>query len=368
MTTYDDLIGFDYTDPDAWGEFAREQLLPLHTSILRVMGLREHLEAEGAHLAKKARDDLYIRQAILGGVSDSGDYRENSLARVYRELLGIYINPKEWVSLTERGMDAFEKIGCSFEDTEYLRFISDLKSRLEALLLRLGISPQEADEKEAIGLLQDPDALVREVVGILDGAVALTANHCYHTLFTLHTRQIPRKYIVQAYPRLANKLDGVASFLGLEPKFTPEIDDEAVKKDYTVWGHASGKIADALFELNWYVWGFFKKIAYSTSPTKDVLSTLGFEAKNLAEVYYEGADSALKAIGWRCPKYLCGEYAIGFTHYYCDVNGVMCSKGGESFSLLDLLDDLSPALFLGRYFFDKLGKELEIRSVLEWWR
>lgn len=338
------------------------------------MGLREYLKAEGAQLVKKAKDDTYIKQAILGGVSNTGEYGENSLARVYKELLGIYINPKEWVSLTERGLDAFEKVSCSFEDTEYLRFITELRGRLEALLSRLDISPQEVDEKEAIGLLQDPDKLVREIVGILDGAVALTANHCYHTLFTVHTRQITRKYIVQAYPRLAGS--EVASFLELEPKFAPEIEDEAIKRDYTVWGHASGGIADALYGLNRHIWDFFKKMAapYPTPPTKDVLSTLGFEAKDLAKAYYDDVEKALNAIGWKFPDYMHCSYTYSYYNY--DVDGVMLTRvscrstSGSytdevSISLLDLLDALSPALFLGRYFFDRLGEDLRIRSATE---
>ena len=112
MKTCDEVIGFDYTSAGEWRDFVEKQMLPLHKSVSKIIKLREDLEQLlGNNLSDLIKDDISIRQILLGGVDERGEYKPNSLSKLYKEVLGISINPKEWVSLCRHlGPDASEYI------------------------------------------------------------------------------------------------------------------------------------------------------------------------------------------------------------------------------------------------------------------
>jgi hypothetical protein len=204
MNTYDEIIGFDYTSVEEWQKFVKEQILPLHKAISKIIKLRGHLEhLISDDLPNLIKDNTSVRQILLGGVDEKGEYKPNSLAKLFKEILGIAVNPKEWVSLCKQsGIDASEYIKCDFSDTEFLRFIDAIKKDVEKLLSLAEIDNIEISEEDIEEICENPEKIVEELKAICRLLINISANHNYHTFFCLNTSCIPRGYIEQVYTKL----------------------------------------------------------------------------------------------------------------------------------------------------------------------
>jgi len=100
MTTYDEVLGFDYTDEGAWKEFATSEILPLHTAALKITKFSQYLKGKlESSFTDAFLENKGIQKILLGGITPDGEYAENSLARFYKERIGVYIDPHLWVSL-----------------------------------------------------------------------------------------------------------------------------------------------------------------------------------------------------------------------------------------------------------------------------
>jgi len=93
MKTYDGIVEFDYTNIGEWEDFVKKQILPLNKSISKLGGLREYLENQinDDTLPGLIKDDTSIRQILLGGINEKGEYKPNSLAKMYKEMIGVSI-------------------------------------------------------------------------------------------------------------------------------------------------------------------------------------------------------------------------------------------------------------------------------------
>ncbi len=98
MKSYDEIIGFDYTDENEWKGWIREKFIPLHNQLSVILKLRKHLEDILKTNLKEALNRESIKEILLGGITKDGEYAQNSLAKFYKDALGISINPKEWVA------------------------------------------------------------------------------------------------------------------------------------------------------------------------------------------------------------------------------------------------------------------------------
>ncbi|RLI76623.1 hypothetical protein DRP04_12465, partial [Archaeoglobales archaeon] len=357
------VVGFDYTNAEEWRSFVKNQILPLHKSISKIVKLRESLEELLSNdLSDLIRNNINIKRMLLGGVDENGDHKPNSLAKMYREFLGVSINTKEWVSLSKQpGIDAAEYIKCSFTDTPLLQFVKDIKEIVYGLLSLAEVDREEVKDDEIKDLLENPEKIVNELREIYTRLVGISANHSYYTFFTINTRCIPRYYIEQAYPKLKDKFEEVAEFLGLEPKFVPHIKEEKIKRNYTLWGHKEKGFADLLYRLNRAVWNFWNK-------AKNIIEAIA-KVKDLKEEYYERVEKMLIKIQWEFPTYLHIYKFPENYRYFITSEGMIthyiegssrCGSGGKlekPISWFQLLDVLSPAMFLHKV-------EMKIREDL----
>jgi len=355
MRTYDEVVGFDYTNAEEWRSFVKNQILPLHKSISKIVKLRKSIEdllsSDSSDLSDLIRNNTKIRQMLLGGVDENGDYKPNSLARMYREFLGVSINTKEWVSLSKQpGIDAAEYIKCNFADTSFLQFVKEIREIIDRLLSLSEISEEEVKDDEIRDMLENPEKIVNELREIYTRLIDISANHSYYTFFTINTKCIPRYYIERAYPKLKDKFEEVAEFLGLEPKFIPDVKEEEIKRNYTLWGHKENGFADLLYRLNSAVWNFWNK-------AKNIIEAIA-KVRDLKEEYYEKAEKMLIKIQWEFPAYLHiykfpEEYRYfitseGMITHYIEGSSRYGSGGRleKPISWFQLLDVLSPAMFL----------------------
>jgi len=368
MNSYDEIVGFDYTSENEWGNWIREKFLSLHKQISIILKLREYLEKALKTNFKEIFNQKSIKEILLGGVTREGEYAPNSLAKLYKDALGISINPKEWVAYCKAGLDPTENgIECKFENTAFFTFVSEIKELVEETLSKIGEEPEEIEDKEIEEIISFPEKLLEVIRELYKILVSISANHDYHMFFILNTRCIPRFFIENAYPKLKGNFEKVAEILGLEERFVPNVSDERIKKEYTLIGHKENGFADILYRLNRKIW---KKIAGIKT-----FQLAGVTLQDLEKEYHENVKRALEKIGWKKPKYIWISDPPGSQHisgssgpwyYTYYVKGIMITRNHErgwsargyyysdtyecNIPFLKLMNDISPALFLNYYW------------------
>ncbi len=369
MRTYNEVVGFDYTSGEEWQDFVRKQMLPLHKSISKVIKLRERIEQLlGYNLSDLIKNNTSIRKILLGGINEKGEYRPNSLAKIYKEIFGISINPKEWVALGKQpGIDASEYIKCDISDTRFLQFIETIKECVDRLLSLVEVSNPEVDEDEIQEILENPEGIMDELKAIYTHLINISANHSCHTFFILNIRCIPRYYIEQAYPKLKDKFEGLTEFLGLEPKFVPDVKEEEIKRDYTLWGHKENGFASLLYRLNRLIWEHFETPmrGWRENPYsfRNGLQALFQDIPNLKENYIKKVERILG--NWKLENLkLCDEKPVNLhewdVKYYLEISGSLIIRYFNTYSnsyykkvdrrvelpLFEVINKMSPALFV----------------------
>ena len=368
MKNYDEIIGFNYVDENEWINWIREKLLPLYKQLSIILKLREYLENILKTNLREALSKQSIKEILLGGVTEEGEYSANSLAKLYKDALGVSINPKEWVAYCKAGLDPAENgIKCMFEDTFFLAFVNEIKELVERVLFRVGIEPQTIEDREIEEIVDSPEKLLEIIRELYKSIVSISANYDYHMFFILNTRCIPRFFIEKAYPKLKENFEKVSKILELEEKFVPNVSDEKIRINYTLIGHKENGLASILFELNEKIWG---KI-----PRVRIFENVGIVLRDLRTEYYNNAEQALEKIGWKKPDYIKVSDPPGTKHvrgysgpwyYTYYIEGIMikqCREEGYtsrgyyrehtwecSFSFIQLMNDISPALFLNIYY------------------
>ncbi len=377
MKTYDDVVGFDYTNAEEWQNFVKNQILPTYKSVSKIIGLREKLEELFRNnLSDLIRNSTNIKQILLGGVDENGDYKSNSLARIYKEFLGVSINTKEWVSLSKQpGIDAAEYIKCNFTDTPFLQFVKDIKEIVDRLLYLAEIDEEEVKDDEIEDILENPGKIVNELKDIYTRLVGISANHSYYTFFTINTRCIPRYYIEQAYPKLKYKFEKVAEFLGLEPKFIPDIKEGEIKRNYTLWGHKENGFADLLYRLNEIIWRHFSERSFDNPYFFREKLKLLYGIPDLKEKYTEKVERSLGS--WKLDNLtIPNEEPVNFhewdVEYYLEVKNALIVRYYNTYSdryykkidrrielpLFEVMDKMAPALFVGLVNLEVKGNDL----------
>jgi len=245
MASYDEIVEFDYTSENEWKGWVKEKFLPLHKQLSIILKLRDYLENLIKTNFKEALTQQSIKEMLLGGVTREGEYSSNSLAKLYKDALGISINPKEWVAYSKAGLDPLKNgIECKFEETAFLTFVNVMKELVEKILYKVEIEPQEVEDKEIEKIVNSPEKLLEIIREVYKHVVSVSANYDYHTFFILNARCIPRFFIEKAYPKLKENFEKVKEILELEEKFVLNISDERIRRDYTLYSTASINFMD----------------------------------------------------------------------------------------------------------------------------
>jgi len=376
MQSYDQVEGFEYWKVEAWKNFIKESIVPLYASTSKLLKLRDYILSivgtEGKTTLSEVenrRDDLI--PFLLGGVKEDGEYKENSLAKLTRLTLGIYVNPKEWITLErEEGLRAFDYITVKNESTSFLEFLKRLNELSLHIIELVKEKPEVILESEIEEIIQEPEKLLEIVKTIYVKCAQVSVNYSYYTFFALSTRTLPFKYITMAYPKLGVNFDAIRDFLGLKKIFEPMINEVNIKESYTIWGHLKDGLCNLLYNLNDAIWEGF-----SNEEVNCVFSYISASSRNLKQEYFQKIQQKLEEMKLKFPDYIQTsnkEYYTGESRGYGPYKGVYYHKylisgsmlvkemwagystrgnywSGEnkcSISLFKLLDDLSPFLFL----------------------
>ncbi|MEM3873105.1 MAG: hypothetical protein QXE05_11160 [Nitrososphaeria archaeon] len=385
MSSYDQIQGFEYWNTEAWTEFIKDHVLPLHDSTSKLLKLRDFIltivgTSGKVTLSEVERRRNDILPFFLGGIKEDGEYKENSLAKLVRLVLGIYINSEEWVTLEkEEGLRAFNYVTVKTETTPFLEFLKKLNEIALRIIKLVGIEPKEILESEIEELIHKPEELLEIIKMIYIKCLHVSANHNYYTFFALSTKTLLFKHLIIAYPRLQTSFNSLREFLGLEKIFEPRVDEAEVKRGYTIWGHLKGGLCDSLYELNNIIWENF-----SNESIKSVFNYVSTSLRDLKSEYAQKIQQKLEEIKWKFPTYIEMSYSYYYSHTYTITGPILSQHRYDEYStsdypwrlprfeieecnisLLKLLDELTPALFLGiRSFELKISNErLEILEI-----
>ncbi|MBD3215845.1 MAG: hypothetical protein GF311_24760 [Candidatus Lokiarchaeota archaeon] len=291
MQSYDEIIEFDYNNIEEWKTFVKKELKPLNHEILKLLGVRNYFEQlNQAKFIMKFRNNENIRKIFLGGIDDNGTYKSNSLAKLYRNTIGIFINTKLWVNLTkEEGIDPLTYISCKSKNSTFYEFIKNIHDFIEDLLNIVDENHTRINEVEIENILEDPKKIVGIIEDLFPKIVRITANYNYKTFFCLNTRLIPKRYLKFAYPSLKDNYKELSEFLGLKNKM--ELKQHNSNTDYIILSHKENGFADLLYRLNKLIWKYFNKTEYN-SEIEEIANVLApsfgkmYNYSNLKEDFY----------------------------------------------------------------------------------
>ena len=358
MQSYDQVEGFEYWNVEAWKNFIKESIVPLYASTSKLLKLRHYILSivgtEGKITLSKVenrRSDLI--PFLLGGIKEDGEYKENSLAKLTRLTLGIYVNPKEWITLEkEEGLRAFDYVTVKSENTTFLEFIKKLDEICSHILKLVGIDIKETSQFEIEEIIKNPEKLLEIIKTIYMKCLQISVNHSYYTFFAFSTKNLPFKFMIKAYPKLHLNFKTLRKFLGLEKIFEPKINEVKTKRDYTIWGHSENGLCNSLFNLNQMIWDNFSK-----ENVKSVFNYISTDLEDLREKFKEKVKSI---VGTWPPAELEIFHRWG-VEYYLMVKGPQITRCFNTYSstyykhvdenvnisLIDFLTKISPGLFLG---------------------
>lgn len=375
MQSYDDIERFEYWNIEAWRRFIQQNIVPLHQAASNLLSLKEYitdvLGSNGgmtlSEVEEKSRDWLPF---FLGGVSEDGEYKENSLAKLTRIIFGYYVNPKEWVILErETGIKASDYVKIYAETTVFLEFLSKIGEITTTLIKLAGIEIAQLGKGD-VREVPDSGKILNLIKSIYMKSLELSANHSYYTFFILSTRKLPWKHLKKAYPGMENNFSAMSEFLSLERYFEPKLKEKDTKRDYTIWTYSEKGLGMTIYRLNKLIWDSFGK-----EEVRNLFAILYLDVKDLKQDYIEKADQKLQEMGWKFPEYIEKSTSPYLQHKY-KISGAFLSehilnvrtRGSHPWDeptryetvrprwlsrdkkcdilLLKLLDDLLPGLFL----------------------
>ncbi len=371
---YDSIPGFQYWDINSWKRYLEDVVRPIYETTQVILELKSKITqyAEKSLKFVKMSDDEFL-PFFVGGIDKDGNYKERSLAKLIKLTFGVHIDPKKFVDIVRiLGEEGLKDVKINkVESTTFLRLVEYLNRFSSKILRDVGIKTEVSKADE---IVQDPNKLLDILKEFYKACVYFSSNHNYYTFFVVSTASIHWKYLVTAYPRLKNHFEDVREFLGLEPIFVPEIGNDEIKRDYTIWGHKRGELADNLYRMQACLWEFFnfsENVCYlwdtwiNPQQIKEIFSYIVSEVEDIKKEYSTITEECLPA---DAPRSIIDWGKIGLeglgTHeveYYLKIEGVIITEYWNTYSpaywkhihkctscpLTDFLDTAGPRLFLG---------------------
>jgi len=311
MATYDEVLGFDYTDEKAWKEFATSDILPLYTAALRITEFSRHLREKLENSFSDAfLENEGIQKMLLGGITVDGEYAENSLARFYKEYIGVYIDPRLWVSLCkEPGTETLQHMQVHVSQPFIQDRLSTVLGLSRNILSSIGHDLPEVDEDIINGFIQEPESVIEEFSMVYSKLIEISATYNYHTFFAMSTRSTPKFFLLEAYPQLKAHFDTVADLLGLAVADIYRVNETIYQGDMVLIKHKPKKFADSLYQLNQIAWHPLSTFALFDSqvpPLRDEffenIQASNTDLKPLNEMFkvwkYYLTDNGLNVLGY----------------------------------------------------------------------
>ncbi len=388
-------VTFDYGNSDEWRGYF-EELKEVEKSCKTILEFWNELKKKCYEFKtfKDLQKDFDYSTVLLGGVTLDGKYKERSLAKVYADLFGFKPeNIHDLIERLRRGISPTTKV--VVEETDFIRFVRSVSDKISSILRQAEvkglIDGADVDvEVDYYGILSDYKKLIGIIEDFVNNVAKILPNYHQKSLFVWTLDKLTYRYMTTAYPELRDEsvFELVKDILGLEVIFSPDVEDESIRRDYSVYSYYDGSIGRELVELFKMIWKLFDgeyigkhisdlKIRWSLDCEKirKVLLLIFPELPNPKKEFLELATNALRSIGWKFPDYI---RIVGTQTRYLDlkvrideakyiVNKILISNikityknlsrdkvSTRSYSdtkelklpLIKFLDELSPMVFL----------------------
>ncbi|AMM54471.1 hypothetical protein [Pyrococcus kukulkanii] len=370
MGYYEEIPGFEYWNVEAWKKYIRDYIGPIYSTTKTLLKLKDYLERYvGKSLKAVKEDDERVLKFFVGGIDESGNYTERSLAKLIRLMYGIYVEPTEFVSAVEavgeEGLEGVEVLK-EKEESGFLKLIEKLNDLSSGVLEKSGTKVEVTPTGE---ILTSPNKLLDVLKELYEASVSFSVPYNPYTFFILTTNDAHWRALKSMYTKLPEVFEKLSDLLGLEPIFIPPVDSEKLRKEYTIWSHKIGGIANRIYKMQTTLWvyfsfhdyWYFRKVA---ERTLEVFKFITPSPEDLLITYAKTVKEALK--DWQEIEKVPNEFKeaikpgrIGTNYYILILRGSIITKihyeagsrnsrdyKGE-FSLLRLLDILAPPLLLG---------------------
>ncbi|MFA4646048.1 hypothetical protein P8X24_02045 [Pyrococcus kukulkanii] len=304
MGYYEEIPGFEYWNVEAWKKYIRDYIGPIYSTTKTLLELKDYLERYvGKSLKAVKEDDERVLKFFVGGINESGNYTERSLAKLIRLMYGIYVEPTEFISAIEAvGEEGLSDILVKKEkedNVSFLKMIKALNKLSENALKKARVISGTGTSIEDI--LDYPNKLLDVLKDLYKAVTYFNAQYNPYTFFRLSTASLPWRYMIRAYQKLTKD---VLEFLGIEPIFIPEVENEELREEYTIWGHIVGEnsLGRYIYNIQLAIWAFMTPsligsknstlnvFNYVTNPEDFVKSYYGFagvKSKSRTDVYVE---------------------------------------------------------------------------------
>lgn len=380
-------VDFDYTEEREWRNYFNSQVADFAEEAKALHEFRVELVRKyaGKHFNELQKEWDYS-QVLLGGVGEGGEYKERSLAKLYKDLFGLQFEDLTEVVEKQR-QDISPSTKIIVEDTHFSDFVAEAVEKAEDTLQKayekdIIHSPDVVSEYDFYDLLSAQENLTRLLSEFLYRLQYLMPNYSKRALFLWTLPKTTNRYLSVAYPKLKQRepWELLDNKLGIEPVFIPNIDEtgniaEEREQQYTVYDYRDGSLGNLSIELYGLVWDAFD------SEVGEALQLVFPEVPNFRQQFLDEAHGKLDQIGWNPPSRskfeLSGEEVnlsiVGNDGKYSGsrgdlteaeyrISGVVLDQysysgyntsgnrtSGERecrLSLLKVLDELSPGLFL----------------------
>lgn len=391
VENYDSIQGFEYWNPEAWKHYVTQIVAPIDELTAKLLGLREYVSravgTEGkVSVADIEKIDKDLLVFLLGGIKEDCNYGEKSIAKFFKLAFGIFLSPKEWVTLEkEEGISSKDYVKVRAEGTDFSNFLAKVQSVTKNILSPIGLVTHQVNQQDVRELVQTPEKLVETVLSLYRACLEACVNQSYYALFARGTRALHWRAMLSAYPKIKGNFGELRDFLSLDRIYEPKVNAKEKVEEYSLWTHKKGGIAEGICSLNEAIWDGF-----ASQMVGAIFQIVGVPQRNLRADYARMISSKLEEIKWKFPEnirmtdreWYTKARDKGVYRYSYIISGSLLTKekfdglswrgnwnSSESevgVSLFKLLDDLAPALVLGSDSFQLRisGDELEfIRGV-----
>jgi len=355
MSNYDSLSGFiNYTDKEEWKKYVENYVLPLWKSTSTLKEFYENLKSEfnNAFLQDIKEEDLPL---LLGGVdpSEGEIYKKNSLARFYNRFFGLKLSDiQSWIL---GGELAGIQLKALVEETEFTRFVNEVFKWIDRAMKRQSLVPYKQFSIGYEELKKNPDKLKDVVKEFYESVLKISVNYNYYTFFLWSIKQIPYRFMKEAYPRIDQIIDFLKNEFGLTKLRwkIPFSEDSSLYKEYTIWcwpeynapsekgGYCGPEynpdisFGGSICVLNEKIWKYMTK-GYSPTHLEKIILDYFNIFPYLREEYENKFQGTL----------------IGKMYGNIYYRGITASEdesklGQTNMTLMQMIDEISPYLFTG---------------------
>ena len=258
-----ETVDFDYARESTLRRRLKANLRDLARSAEKVEAFRNELikNCDGKKY-DELQEEFDYQPVLLGGVEE-GEYTDNSLAGVYKDIFGL--QPESVTDLQNRlQIDTELNVEIQVNETRFSTFISQILDELNSIFEEwekqdLGNISDVKPEVEFYDTLSDPDKLMRLLSDFIHNLEGVLPNYNNAALFIWTLDTVPRGYLERAYPKLKDSEEawGTLEKFGLQPVFVPETEDEGLQESYTIYAYGENSIGDKLTGLYRHIWSAF---------------------------------------------------------------------------------------------------------------